>query len=369
MIKLENLISNADDSVLAVKLYAEFVSELYLHGDNFSEFIYNFAMEDENFYIKAKSKGIKLDKVIENALENELTILQNLSQLRSSELKGFVKYYGFLPDWNTSSYDFISAYRKRIKNASKHGFGMFSKYHVFTILDDNIVPVKYPDSQSLESLACYEREREIVVKNTLRLLEGHEASNILLYGDAGTGKSSTVKAIVNRYMGDGLRLVEVKKHQLHKLPDIMEQLAETPLKFIIFIDDLSFMENDDNFTALKALLEGSVTVRSKNVVIYTTINRLHLLKEQFSSRGEDDEIHINDTLQEIMSLSARFGITVTFERPDKDTYLQIVKQIALEYGVPVDEQLFTTAEAFAIRHNGRSPRAAKQFIEIQKSGL
>jgi predicted AAA+ superfamily ATPase len=367
--KLENLISHIDDSNVAVKLYAEFVSELYHNCDSLSEYIYNFILEDENFYIKAKSKGEKLDKVIENALEQELIILQNLSNLKSSGLKGFVKYYGFLPDWNTSEYDFISAYHERVKNVSKHGVGMFAKYHVFAIADDTIVPVKYPDSQLLGTLACYEREREIVIKNTQALLNGNWASNVLLYGDAGTGKSSTVKAIVNQFKDEGLRLVEVKKHQLYKLPDILEQLSDTSLKFIVFIDDLSFMENDDNFTALKALLEGSVSAISKNIVIYTTSNRRHLIKEQFSGRNSDDEIHINDTLQEIMSLAARFGITVTFERPDKETYLSIVEQIASVYGVPVDEQLLINAEAFAIRNNGRSPRAAKQFIEIQQSGL
>jgi len=156
---------------------------------------------------------------------------------------------------------------------------------------------------------------------------------------------------------------------LCKLPDILEQLSETPLKFIVFIDDLSFMENDDNFTALKALLEGSVSAIGKNVVIYTTSNRRHLIKEQFSDRSGDDDIHLNDTLQEIMSLAARFGLTVTFERPDKDTYLSIVKQIALTYDIAADEQFLINAEAYAIRNNGRSPRTAKQFVELQKSGI
>ena len=367
LVKLENLISNADDSVMAVKLYAEFVSELYHHGDNFSDYIYNFVLEDENFYIKARSKGIDPGQAIESALANELLILQNLSRLKSDDLKSFVNYYGFLPDWNTTEYDFASSYRKRLQNVSKYGFGMFAKYHMFNIIDGSVTPVKYPDSQLPGDLACYERERGIVVKNTLSLLNGGGASNVLLYGDAGTGKSSTVKAIANQYKDDGLRLVEVKKQQLYMLPDILEQLSDTPLKFIIFIDDLSFMENDDNFTALKAMLEGSVSAISRNIVIYSTSNRRHLVKEQFSDRTGNDDIHINDTLQEIMSLSARFGITVTFQRPDKETYLSIVSQIAESHGVAVDEQLLINAEAFAIRNNGRSPRAAKQFVELQKS--
>lgn len=368
VMKLERLIPMIDDSSTSVKLYAEFVSELYHHGDNLSDHLYHLVLEDENFYIKAKSKGIKLDQVIESALESELLILQNLSRLKSSEVKSLIQYDGFLPDWNTTTYDFVSAYRERLKNISKRGFGLFSKHHVFMISGDKIVPVQYPDPLLPETLACYQREREMVIKNTLALLNGNEASNVLLYGDAGTGKSSTVKAIANRYKDDGLRLIEAKKHELHQLPDILEQLADNPLKFIIFIDDLSFVENDDSFTALKAVLEGSVSAKSKNVVVYATSNRRHLVKEQFSNRNGDD-IHLNDTLQEIMSLAARFGLTVTFEKPNPETYLSIVKQIASAYGVPVDERLLIKAEAFAIRNNGRSPRAAKQFIELQKSGL
>ena len=347
----------------AVKTYAEFVSELYHSGSNLSDYIYNFVIDDENFYIKAKAKGTAPNDVIEKTLEKELFILQGISLIKPSEIKSRINYDGFLPDWNTSEHDFLASYLKRIENISKYGFGIFSKHHVFTILNDKIIPVKYPDAQLLDSLARYEREREIVVKNTLALLSGNKASNVLLYGDAGTGKSSTVKAIANQYKDEGLRLIEVKKHQLYSLPEIMEQLSENPLKFIIFIDDLSFTENDDNFTALKAVLEGSVTAISKNIVIYATSNRRRLVKELFSSRAGEDEIHINDTLQETTSLAARFGLTIVFEKPDKDVYRAIVEQLATAYGIQINEQLFIKAEAFAIRSSGRSPRAAKQFIE------
>lgn len=367
IVKLRNFISAADNTTLTVKAYAEFVSELYQSHDNFSEYLYDFMLKDENFYIKAKATGGKIDGIIESALENELAILQNLSRLRPPELKGFIKYDGFLPDWNTGEYDFAYSYREHVKNISKRGFGMYSKYHMFAVSGENIVPVKRPDAQPLSALACYERERALVVNNTLTLLAGGEACNALLYGDAGTGKSSTVKAIVNEYAKEGLRLIEIKKHQLQALPGILGQLAENPLKFIVFIDDLSFTENDDDFTSLKAALEGSVSARSKNVVIYATSNRRHLVKETLSDR-EGDDIHLNDTLQEIMGLTARFGLTVIFERPDKETYLSIVSQIALEYGISPDERLLSGAEAFAVRKNGRSPRTAKQFLELQKSG-
>ena len=192
---------------------------------------------------------------------------------------------------------------------------------------------------------------------------------MLLYGDAGTGKSSAIKAIANEYAARGLRLVEVKKNQLYQIPDLMDQLAANPLKFILFIDDLSFTTNDDNFAALKAILEGSVGGRAGNIAVYATSNRRHLIKETLEDRQGSD-IHESDTRQELMSLAARFGLTVTFGQPDKSRFVQIVTDLAAQYGVEDDpEKLIVRAEAFAIRAGGRSPRVAKQFIELCKAGV
>ena len=195
------------------------------------------------------------------------------------------------------------------------------------------------------------------------------ANNVLLYGDAGTGKSSTVKAIANEFAPQGLRLVEVKKNQLYQIPELMDQLADNPLKFLLFIDDLSFTANDDNFAALKAILEGSVGGRAKNLAVYATSNRRHLVKETLTDRTGDD-IHEADTRQELMSLSARFGLTVTFQRPEKARFEAILTELARQHGIEMPmEQLLVKAEAFAIRAGGRSPRVAKQFIEQCESGV
>ena len=360
--KLKELIAGITESTAAVRLYSDFVAELYHNCDNFSTYIYDFMLNDDNVYIRAKSKGLVVDKVIEDAFQNELKILQGLSRLRSDEFKKLIKYDGFLPEWNTTEYDFASAYAGRVRNISRYGFGMFAKYHVFSVSDDaDIIPVKYSDPISLSSFEAYNFERDFVLKNTQKLLSGGFAANVLLYGDAGTGKSSTVKAIVNEYQNWGLRLIEVKKNQLFMLPEIIEKLSDNPLKFIIFIDDLSFIKNDDNFMALKAQLEGSVSVIADNTVIYATSNRKHLVRESLSDRDGDD-IHLNDTLQEIMSLVARFGLVVNFQKPEKDVYLKIVQRIAADHGLEPDDRLLLDAEAYAIRNNGRSPRTAKQFI-------
>ena len=199
--------------------------------------------------------------------------------------------------------------------------------------------------------------------NTKSLLEGKKANNILLYGDAGTGKSNTIKAIANMFKDEGLRLIEVKKSQLSFITDIIEMLSVSPLKFIIFIDDLTFSSNDDTFSYLKAVLEGGVNSFPNNVVVYVTSNYRHLIKENFNDRQGDD-IHIEDTIQQIMSLTNRFGIIITFQRPDKDLFVDIVLSYAKENNINMDkEELIKQAESYAIRSAGRSPRVAKQFIE------
>ncbi len=240
---------------------------------------------------------------------------------------------------------------------------MFAKYHMFSLKDGKITPVRHPDPQRLADFSGYELERSRIIANTKALLQGCPCNNVLLYGDAGAGKSSTVKAIVNEYKDEGLRLIEVKKNELFYLPDILDSLAKNPLKFIIFIDDLSFAADDSDFGALKAILEGSVSGRSRNIAIYATSNRRHLVKERLSDR-EGDDLHMQDTIQELTSLSARFGLKVTFSKPDKKLYESIVRDLAKQYHIEMPEdELFLKAEAHALRSGGRSPRTAKQFIE------
>ena len=236
------------------------------------------------------------------------------------------------------------------------------------VLDDrkNIIAVKNKDNQDIKKLYGYEIERNKVLSNTKILIEGKKANNILLYGDAGTGKSSTVKAVANFFKDEGLRLIEIKKNQLHFITDIIEKLSCSPLKFIIFIDDLTFSSNDDTFSYLKAILEGGVNSFPNNIAVYVTSNYRHLIKENITDRTGDD-IHIEDTIQQIMSLTNRFGMIITFQRPDRDLFSEIVLSYAKENNIKTDkEELIKQAEAYAIRSAGRSPRVAKQFIELIK---
>ena len=354
---------------------AQFEAALFEHTTNWGSYLSAAVLEAETVCVRQAASGI-LAPALQTALDSELAFLQALCGLTLDELltaagsaTGQAQELAFLPRWETSSIDLPAAYAQRMSEVGKKGYGMFAKHHVFTVENGQLVPVKYPDPQRLSELPGYEKEREKVIANTKALLAGMPANNVLLYGDAGTGKSSAVKAIANEFAPEGLRLVEVKKNQLYQIPDLMDKLAANPLKFILFIDDLSFTANDDNFAALKAILEGRVGGRAKNIAVYATSNRRHLIKETLTDRTGDD-IHEADTRQELMSLSARFGLTVTFQRPEKARFETILAELAKQHGIdmPMD-QLLVKAEAFAIRAGGRSPRVAKQFIEQCEAGV
>lgn len=349
----------------AVSKYAAFVSSLYgTEKRTLAGYIQHIVNNDENAYIRMIGQGKQPWPEMEAQVERELEILQAVADLTPETLREGLDWDGYLPIFATKSLNIVESYHQRCTNIHRFGFGLYAKHIMFYIGEGNrIVPVINPDQIRLSSLVDYKREQQIILDNTVALLEGKPAANILLTGDAGTGKSSTVKAVVNELHDRGLRILEVRKEQLHAIPAILDELNTNPLKFILFIDDLSFQKDDDNFSALKAILEGSVSAKSRNVVIYATSNRRHLVKESFSGRDGDD-IHRNDTMQEIISLSERFGIQVTFQKPNKEIYLGIVRHLAEEKGVKMDaDELDMLAERFALGRGGRSARAATQFID------
>ena len=345
--------------------YAEFASCLYrANGGNISKYVKEICENSENVYVKTVGRNESVPKHLREALLSELETLQAVSNLTSEKLRSPLKYEGFLPRVISTRMDIKKSYIHRTKNIGKYGYGIYAKNRMFYVDErDCIVPVRNPDKTQLSQLVDYERERQIIIDNTKALLENKPAANILLTGDAGTGKSSTVKAVANALYDEGLRIIEVRKDQLRAIPKVLDELSDNPLKFVLFIDDLSFLKDDDNFNALKAVLEGSVTAKSKNVVIYATSNRRHIIKEKFSDR-EGDDIHRNDTMQELVSLSERFGIHITFSKPNKATFLNIVRHLAKENGILMpDSELELLAERFALERGGRSARLARQFID------
>jgi len=361
---LMELLSTEEKTTLdKVESYSEFTSYLFSKTTNLSRYFLDLVLEDENIYVKKYAAGSNIEDVLKDSLVEELKIIEKISKIRSKDIRKNIDYKGFLPSWENKDYNFYNKYMERMNNISSHGYGIYSKYHTFRAVDGRIIPVKNPDNITLEDLKGYERERKLVLDNTTALINKKPAANVLLYGDAGTGKSSTVKAIVNEYKNFGLRLVEISKKQIKNVPMIMDILGKNPLKFILFIDDLSFTKNDDEFGELKAILEGSIYSKPSNISIYATSNRRHMVKETFSER-EGDDLHISETIEEISSLSDRFGLMVSFYRPDKEDFLNIVRELAFQHNVSLPrEKLEEEAEKFAVRRSGRSPRIAKQFVE------
>lgn len=348
----------------ALEAYGEFAARLYRGGGDLAQYIRRAVEEDGNVYIRAVGRGEAPPAYLTASVEEELKTLQAAASLTPEDLTLplLEAYQAYLPRFGVTQVDLAALYRERLNNLDRRGWGVYASRHMFC-LDGagRIVPVGHPDPIRLEDLVGYERERGLVLDNLRALLEGRRAANMLLTGDAGTGKSSTVKAAGNALKDDGLRIVEVRRDQLGRIPALLDELSANPLKFILFIDDLSFRGDDDGCGALKAVLEGSVSVRSGNVIICATSNRRHIVKEKFSDR-EGDDIHRNDAMQEAVSLSDRFGLHVTFQRPGKDDYLAIVHALARRQGVDGPE-LDGLAERFALLRGGRSPRLARQFVD------
>ncbi len=256
------------------------------------------------------------------------------------------------------------------------GTGLFARYRAFrwvrTPAPGHLEGISQPDPVRLDELVGYETERELLLRNTEHFLAGYPANNVLLYGDRGTGKSSTIKALLSAYGDRGLRLVEVPKAQLGDLPLVLRLLRDRRERFVLFIDDLSFQETETEYKALKAVLEGGLEARPPNVLLYATSNRRHLVQERFEDRAGavNGELHGVDAVQEKLSLSDRFGITLTFLAPDQERYLGIVSSLATARALPIDAQeLRSRALTWATRHKGRSGRTARQFVDYLSGEL
>lgn len=252
----------------------------------------------------------------------------------------------------------------------EYGAGKFGLNKAFRIIEKEeehkviIDPIINVEHIYFKDIVGYEMQKKKLIENTEAFISGKEANNVLLFGDAGTGKSSSVKAILNEYYGQGLRMIEVYKHQFKALSEVLEQIKDRNYKFIIYMDDLSFEEYELEYKYLKAILEGGLGKRPKNVLIYATSNRRHLIREKFSDKRElDDDLHNNDTVQEKLSLAARFGVTIYYGSPDKFQFQGIVKALAEKYHLDMpEEELLLEANKWEISHGGLSGRTASQFI-------
>ncbi|MGN0144797.1 MAG: ATP-binding protein [Clostridium sp.] len=382
----------------AINLYNDFMFELLnkSNGSSLKKYIIDKIFLDNNSFTKMIDTNDFSNEFVINQVKYELKALEFICNITSKDLKEIIIYktkaidfeeeivknlidYEIDTNKEYSNYKAIDKLKLSILNCDgwgeslnniiefykQYGTGIFGEYRAFVWENEDgrcyLRGVESPDPIRLENLVGYEDQKKKIIENTKQFLKGYKANNILLYGQRGTGKSSTVKAIINEFYKEGLRLIEVDKDKLVDFTKIIRILRNKNLKFIVFVDDLVFEEGEASYSALKTILEGGVESSSNNIIIYATTNRKHLIKETFSDR--DNEIHAMDSVEEKLSLSDRFGITVSFYSPDQKEYLAIIDGLAKERNIDVDkEYLHAESLKWSRFQNARSPRTAKQFM-------
>ncbi|MDP4125832.1 MAG: DUF815 domain-containing protein [Bacillota bacterium] len=408
--KLRALLINLDKTNVQLRETINFYNDFYFelaksNSLSLMDYIIDKIIFDENPFT-LKSQALSNDGAIYalgKTVARDLKDLQKVARLDSAivkaELFELFKNQSFnplineLPDWATEIPTFegpnhIKHLQEKFVTSNcwdecledlknfhqQYGCGIYARYSAFVWERSDghgyLKGIDNPDPITLDDLVDYEDERSRVIENTLQFLNGFPANNVLLYGDRGTGKSSTVKAILNEYHTQGLRMLEVPKAYLADFPLIIRQLKKRPQKFILYVDDLVFGDNEENYTSLKAVLEGGLESKTPNILIYATSNRRHLVKEYFSERAglqsgnPGEEVHARDSMQEKLSLADRFGINVVFSSPDQKQYLKIVVGIADRRNLKIDkDRLQKEALQWALLYNGRSARTARQFVD------
>lgn len=338
------------------------------------EYFVDKMLTDDNAYTSVASKGITPGSSLrELVLEdigaifeavNEIEVLKNYKPSKKQVFP--CEEYAIsinticISDTEEKLYDLMT------DHLNTFGFGHYGRYLAF-VWKDRLKGVTSHDNSDLNALYCIDRQKKVLTDNTEAFLNGQGANNVLLYGNSGCGKSTSVKALLNKYHSRGLRLVQLDKEQIPSLPELIYELSNMPFKFIVFIDDLSFEENDGDYKPLKTALEGRVEGQADNVLFYATSNRFHIINETWAERKGDD-IHASDTRNERISLSERFGIRIHFISPSQVDYLKIVESILKENGITVNDKIRGEALKWEVYYNGKSGRTASQFVKAYLSG-
>lgn len=363
-------------------------------GNLWHDYLTYLIANDENSFSKFCEKKGAVDGTINDLVLSDFKIFKKLFEFDWTEVEEIleVKCMSLLVDYHPSNMQgiiFNKRVRDRINELSvkladakdavelkgyvqdfynDYGVGKFGLHKSFRIVSTegtpSINPITNVEHKRLQDLVGYEHQKKQLIDNTLAFVKGEKANNVLLFGDSGTGKSTSVKAILNEYYPLGLRMIEVYKHQFKDLSNVISQIKDRNYKFIIYMDDLSFEESELEYKYLKAIIEGGLEKKPDNVLIYATSNRRHLVKESWDDRGNSpDDIHSNDSKQEKLSLYARFGVTINFSSPDKKEFLNIVDTLAKKRGIKMDEEiLHQQAVRWELTHGGFSGRAAEQVI-------
>ncbi|MFW6287629.1 MAG: ATP-binding protein [bacterium] len=354
-------------------------------GDLLQNYFMKLIATDRNpFTMECERSGYNINPSLYQAAIHDLAILKEVYKFTLTDIGiiigvgelSFISHYSSTPHTkykNPLQKNFRELKQSFAKENAEHivetlasyynrcGCGKLCQYSSFR-WNDELVGISECGKIRFDDIIGYERQKEELIENTVIFLEGKQANNVLLYGDSGTGKSSSVKALISKYSNHGLRLVEITKDQIKCIPQILDMLKERGLYFIIFMDDLSFEDFETDYKYLKAIMEGGIEGKPDNVIFYATTNRKHIVKEKWQDRNTA-EIHKSDAEQEKLSLSERFGITITYQSPSQQQYLEIVKRLAVKSNLYVPEQeLIEQALKWEKWHHGRSGRTARQFI-------
>lgn len=374
--------NNLDNANSFVSLLIRLAEKYNLYGNLFNSLLTNLLINNENSFTLAleRKKGITLNlkavvindfKIIFKMFNTDFSCLTSLQQnlitnfvpskpIINQELFDVSKS---LQDDLTNCKDVNEFYNTLEKFFATYGVGKFGLNKAFRYENNEIRPIIHIGNGRLDQLIGYESQKQKLTQNTEAFLAGKKANNVLLYGDSGTGKSSSIKALLNEYYKDGLRMIEIYKHQFKYLPSIIQELQSRNYKFILFMDDLSFEEFEIEYKYLKAVIEGGLEKKPDNILIYATSNRRHLVKQTWSERQDQDEVNVNDAKQEKTSLSSRFGVKILYTHPNRQDYLQIIDGLAKQYDLQIpQEELHQKALTWEIRYGGFSGRTAKQFI-------
>ncbi|WP_286733405.1 ATP-binding protein [Intestinimonas sp. UBA1698] len=322
----------------------------------------------ETPYPRALTGPAGADAVLEAAARRDVNVLKRLRGLdcgavleKLTGLLGpeFAPVLEELPRWQAGAdfdFDGLTAFYR------EHGAGLFARYRAFVWTDGALIPVHEPDCPDEEEMMGYTLQRDQVIANTRALLEGRRVNDVLLYGDSGTGKSATVKCLLSVPDFGNLRLIEVQKEGLRDMPALIRSLRGRQQKFILFIDDLAFDQDDNTYSVVKTILEGGLEKRPDNVAIYATSNRRLLVRQTFSDRA-GDEVDIRETIAEKTALSDRFGLRIPYLALNKAEFLELIEQLADQAGVSMDRgELMREAVKWDMKFPGRTPRGARQFI-------
>ena len=329
------------------------------------EYIASLLANDDNVLSKLAKSGKKIGKDLYRLAALDIEMIYK--RLFNTKIK-------YKPSGNDTGY--YSAYTESIKGITesgtagelldrliahykKLGCGIMAKYIAFKF-DGEITGVQHTDKMQFDDIVGMEHQKKVLIENTSAFVRGEFANNVLLFGDRGTGKSSSVKALLNMFAPEGLRVIELPKSAITKIPELMKRLEDSPHKYILFLDDLTFERHDTEYRALKIAMDGQIQASAGNVLIYATSNRRHLIRETWADR-DGGEVHVNDTKQETLSLAERFGISLFFPAPDPKQYIEIVRVLLARGGVEMTEDIRKEAVRWEMNYGGKSGRCAKQF--------